>query len=88
MKIRNRSRDAIQGKIQRQGVIEEVQFQPGISQFSDDTVLLTSHPKLKVVDAPKETPASVVTSEPVAPPPSTDSASPRRKPPHEKMEDK
>ena len=81
MKIRNRSRDAIQGKIQRQGVVEEVQFQPGISQFSDDTVLLTSHPKLKVVDAPKET------SAPAAPPSTDSSVNPRSKAARNKKEE-
>ena len=65
MKIRNRSRDAIQGKIQRQGIVEEVQFQPGISQFSDDTVLLTSHPKLKIILSTSKVQASAIKAKPV-----------------------
>ena len=48
IKIRNRSRDAIQGQVRRNGKVENVQFQPGVSTFAAGTVLLTSHPKLKV----------------------------------------
>ena len=50
VRIRNRSRDAIPGKIkQSDGTQVDTQFHPGDSTFPDGTVLVTNHIKLAVV---------------------------------------